>query len=95
VNTCCSTVVLGVLALIVPGPALAAKRPLPPTLNLTHVSPSPSPGVAGALETITISGVGKCGTFDFDLGDATPLCICPVISRLLSTTPIRNLGLTR
>jgi hypothetical protein len=76
-NTSCSMAILAVLVLLAPRPAAAAEEPLPPTQNITAVSPSPSPVAAGALETITISGVGKCGTFLFDLGDSTPTVHLP------------------
>jgi len=39
--------------------------------TITGVSPHPSPGVTCSLNTITISGSGTCGTFLFQLGDAT------------------------
>ena len=61
-NTSCSMAVLAALAVLAPRPAAATEQPLPPTQNITSVSPSASPVAAGVLETITISGVGKCGT---------------------------------
>jgi len=76
-NTSCSMAVLAALAVLAPRPAAATEQPLPPTQNITAVSPSASTVAAGALETITISGVGKCGTFLLDLGDATPIVHLP------------------
>jgi len=76
-KTIYSMAVLAALVLLAPRLAAATEQPLPPTQNITAVSPSASTVAAGVLETITISGIGKCGTFLLDLGDATPTVHLP------------------
>ncbi len=45
--------------------------------TITGVTPSQSPGLACKLNTIKITGTGKCGTFLFQLGDPTPTVHLP------------------